>query len=70
MPWITYLNRDGRDSRPLGGPYATLDDAKADLPRVRANTEQADPFAFFDNFRSAEANVSRTLFGNGSAVAA
>jgi hypothetical protein len=57
MPWITYLNRDGRDSRPLGGPYASLDEAKADMPRVRLATESADPWAHFDSFRSAEVST-------------
>ena len=57
MPWITYLTRDGRDSRPLGGPYESLDAAKADLPRVRKAAEDADPFTFFDRFRSVEVSA-------------
>jgi hypothetical protein len=70
MAWITYLNRDGRDSRPLGGPYASLDEAKADLDRVRKATEAADPWAHFDSFRSADVPTLNhpPVFGNKEAA--
>ena len=56
---------DGRDSRPLGGPYASMNEAKVDMPRVRLLAEKADAFAFFDNFRSAEIQTvnQAPLFG-------
>lgn len=66
--WITYLNRDGKDSIPLGGPYPSLDAAKADADRIRKMALVVDPFTHFDRLRSARVagDLRKPLFGNTS----
>jgi hypothetical protein len=68
MPWITYARTDHpRNTSPLGGPYATLDEAKADKDRVVAATCKVDGYAWFWHWISVEVATenapARTMFG-------
>jgi hypothetical protein len=47
-PWYHLLNRDGRMSRPLAGPYETWADAEAARRQVERMAEDADPRAVWD----------------------
>lgn len=69
MPWITYARTDHpRDTKPLGGPYESLEEAIADKWRVVDETCKVDGYAWFWHWLSVELPPeripARTMFGS------
>jgi hypothetical protein len=53
----------GRSWRPLLGPYATHDEALANVERGRTMAEKVDPQAVFDLFGTCRTNAGSGLVG-------